>query len=56
MYEIIGTRKLTQANEIIDTATTKQEANFLLFNYQLSFGIEWTLTIRINNKNNNYET
>jgi len=44
MYEIIGIYK--GQLEVVDEASSIQEANYLLGEYRIAFGKEWSLRIR----------
>jgi hypothetical protein len=44
-YEIIGKYK-NMAKEVIDTAEDKKEANYLLGEYRLAYGSEWSLSLK----------
>ena len=42
MYNIIGTSRF--GREIIDTADSKKEAEYMVYEYQLSFGSDFSIT------------
>ena len=44
-YKIMGKYK-GQAWEVVDTATSKKEANYLLNEYRIAFGSDFTLKIK----------
>jgi hypothetical protein len=44
-YNIIGISKF--GKEIIDTAANKKEAEFMVYEYQLAFGSDFTITYEI---------
>lgn len=43
MYEILGT--YDGQTETVDTAETQEDAEQLLQEYQIAFGLDWILTI-----------
>lgn len=43
-YEIVGTYQ--GISEILDTAETSEDANYLLNEYQMAFGKDWIIKIR----------
>jgi hypothetical protein len=43
MYEILGV--YDGEKEVVDTAETQEDAEYLLQEYQLAFGLDWILTI-----------
>lgn len=44
MYEIIG--RYQGESEVIDTADTKQEAEYLVGEYRLAYGAGWSISYR----------
>jgi hypothetical protein len=44
-YEIIGKYK-NFPKEVVDTAEDRKEANYLLSEYRLAYGSEWSLSLK----------
>lgn len=44
MFKIIGTYK--GKTEVLDTAKTLREANYLASEYRMAFGSQWVITIK----------
>jgi len=43
MFEIVGV--YDGEKEVVDTAETQEDADYLLQEYQIAFGLDWILTI-----------
>lgn len=50
MFEIIG--KYRGKSEVVDSAETEKEANYLAGEYRMAYGAQWSVTIRKARVNN----